>query len=500
MKKYILRSSLVAAVSLLSATSCTDLVEKPYSDAQPADFFVNAASFESALIPAYASLRGYIWNYWNLSQHTSDETQAPTRGGDWGDGGQWVRLNQHTFGPNEGLVNDLWNDLFQGVSRANNAIETFSKAPDSVKEKALFVSESRALRAWYYYLLCDTFGNVPLVTVAQSDPANPPKQASRAEVFAFVESELKAVLPNLLDKAPYGRFDKGVANAILAKLYLNAQVWTGTARWADAVTYSDAVINSGKYSLSASYFDNFKTSNEKSAEIVLAAAFSSSKDLGFPNMNFYMRTLHYNQIPASPWNGFCVIAEVYDAFDAKDPRKSVMWEGQQYSDLGWPAKATTGTALKDRTGAPLAFTKGSPMTDANESNGIRVPKYQPDVAAPGGQGENDFIILRLADIILAKAEALVRQGKAADALPLINQIRTRAGVEPLKAVTVEDVFKERSYEMLWEGVRRQDQIRFGKFLDAYTNKTSKSDPKYVLFPIPTNQLASNPNLKQNAGY
>jgi starch-binding outer membrane protein, SusD/RagB family len=213
-----------------------------------------------------------------------------------------------------------------------------------------------------------------------------------------------------------------------------------------------------------------------------------------------MRTLHYNQVAASPWNGFCVIAEVYDAFDAKDPRRSIMWEGQQYSDLGWPAKATTGTALKDRPGSPLAFTKDAPMVNANEVNGIRVPKYQPDATAPGGQGENDFLILRLADIMLVKAEALVQQGKAADALPVLNKVRTRGGMPALAAVTLNDVFKERSFEMLWEGVRRQDQIRFGKFLDAYTNKTSKSDPKYLLFPIPTNALASNPNLKQNPGY
>ena len=103
-------------------------------------------------------------------------------------------------------------------------------------------------------------------------------------------------------------------------------------------------------------------------------------------------------------------------------------------------------------------------------------------------------------IVLVKAEALVQQGKAADALPLVNQIRTRAKVDALKAVTLADVFKERSYELLWEGVRRQDQIRWGKFLNAYTNKPNVSDPKYLLFPIPTNALASNPNLKQNAGY
>jgi starch-binding outer membrane protein, SusD/RagB family len=499
MKNNIIKT-LLAAFTMMTAVSCTDLVEKTYSEATPEVFFTNAASFEAALVPAYASLRPYIWNYWNLSEHTSDELQGPTRGGDWGDGGQWVRLNSHDMLPQEGLINDLWNDLFQGVSRSNNAIETFKGAPDSVKEKALFISESKALRAFYYYLLCDTFGNVPLVTVAQSDPKNPPKQASRAEVFAFVESELKAALPNLLKKAPYGRFDQGVANAILTKLYLNAQAWTGTARNADVIASADALVALGGYALAPNYFDNFKLQNEGSSEIILAAAFSSTRDLGWPNNNFYMRTLHYNQIPASPWNGFTTIAEVYDGFEADDSRRSVMWSGQQYSTLQWPAKSTSGTALNDRTGKPLAFTKDCPITGANESNGIRVPKYQPDVAAPGGQAENDFVIFRLGDIMLAKAEALVRSGKSADALPIVNKLRARAGLKDVTSLDVEGIYAERTHEMFWEGVRRQDQIRFGKFTAGYTNKTGKSNDKVLLFPIPTNQLASNPNLKQNPGY
>ena len=499
MFKNILKTSL-AALSLMTAVSCTDLVETPFSEATADKFFTNTASFEAALVPAYASLRPYIWNYWNLSEHTSDELQGPTRGGDWGDGGQWVRMNSHDLLPNEGLINDLWNDLFQGVSRSNNAIATFSGAPDSVKEKALFISESKALRAFYYYLLCDTFGSVPIVTVAQSDPKNPPAQASRAEVFTFVETELKAALPNLLVKAPNGRFDQGVVNAILAKLYINAQAWTGTAKNAEAIAAADAVINGGKYSLAGNYFDNFKTTNEGSPETILSAGFSSKNDLGFPNMNFYMRSLHYNQIPASPWNGFTTVAEIYDGFEAGDSRRVVMWEGQQFSDLGWPAKATTGAAIKDRTGTPLIFTKACPITGANESNGVRVIKYQPDVAAPGGQGENDFVIFRLADIMLLKAEALVRSGRAADALPIVNTVRKRSSMPALTSIDIEGIYAERGKEMFWEGVRRQDQIRFGKFLDGYTNKTAKSNAKVLLFPIPTNQLASNSKLKQNVGY
>ena len=499
MKTYLLRTFLAAVIGCLSTISCTDLTEKPYSEATPSNFLVNTATFESILIPAYANLRTYIWNYWNITQIASDEVQVAISG-DWGDGGQWVRINQHTFGAREWLMNDLWNDLFRGVSYSNNAIELFDKAADFVKEKALFMAEARALRAWYYYLLCDTFGSVPIITVAQIDPNNPTKQATRAEVFAFIESELKAVLPNLLEKAPYGRFDKGVANAILAKMYINAQVWLGTPRWADAVRAADAVINSGKYRLPTDYYSNFVLVNESSPEIILAAAFSAKQDLGFPNMNFYMRTLHYNQVAASPWNGYCTIAEIYDAFDAKDPRREVLWEGIQYSDLGWPAKGTTGKALKDRAGNPLSFTKYASIVSPTESNGIRVPKYQPDVNAPGGQAENDFIILRLADIMLIKAEALIQQGNNTSALTVINQVRTRARVTPLTSVTLDEVFKERTYELLWEGVRRQDQIRWGNFLDTYSNKTTQSNMKYLLFPIPINAIAANPNLKQNPGY
>ncbi len=499
MKNNLIKTSLLG-LAMVSSFSCTDLEEKTFSEATADKFFVNTASFESAIVPAYASLRPYIWNYWNLSEHTSDELQGPTRGGDWGDGGQWVRLNSHDLLPTEGLINDLWNDLFQGVSRSNNAIETFTGAPDTVKEKKLFISEAKALRAFYYYLLCDTFGSVPLVTVAQADPKNPPAQASRAEVIAFVEKELKSAIPDLLDNAPYGRFNKSVGNAILAKLYINSEAWGGGAKNAEAIAAADAVIGSGKYDLNSDYFANFALKNEGSKETILAASFSSSRDLGFPNMNLYMRTLHYNQVPASPWNGFTTIAEVYDGFEDGDKRRSVMWEGQQYSDLGWPAKATTGTAIKDRTGKPLAFTKNCGITGADESNGIRVPKYQPDVAAPGGQGENDFIILRLADIMLVKAEALVRSGKAADALPIVNKLRARAGLKDATKLDLDGIYAERGHEMFWEGVRRQDQIRFGKFTAGYTNKTAKSADKVNLFPIPTNQIASNPKLKQNPGY
>jgi hypothetical protein len=219
-----------------------------------------------------------------------------------------------------------------------------------------------------------------------------------------------------------------------------------------------------------------------------------------------MRTLHYNQLPASPWSGFCTIAEVYDNFDEKDPRRQALWEGQQYLPLTWPKTATSGKLLQDRTGRPLIFTKISPSSWGDESSGVRIVKYEPDIQAPGGQGENDYLIFRLADVLLSKAEAQFRLGQKSEALQVVNQVRRRAyqndKTADLQTLTLKDIYNERGFELYWEGFRRQDMIRFDTFWNAYSNKpdTRKDKAKTILMPIPTSALAQNPNLRQNVGY
>jgi hypothetical protein len=214
-----------------------------------------------------------------------------------------------------------------------------------------------------------------------------------------------------------------------------------------------------------------------------------------------MRTLHYNQLPSSPWNGFCTLADFYNSFDtANDVRSEIFLVGQQYDFV-------TGDALSDRQGNPLDFTPDLPgITGASETNGIRVIKWEPDQNNAGGEAGNDYAIIRYADVLLMKAEAALRQGDDATALTIVNDIRNRAGATPLAAVTLDDILAERGFELAWEAVRRLDLIRFGKFTDQWELKDS-SNPEAVygsdhvkLLPVPTAAIGANPKIVQNAGY
>lgn len=496
MKKSFILLTLIGLATL----GCTDLVERPESEATPENFFVNEKSVEPIIIRAYAPLRQYIWSYWSISEITTDEMQAMER-----ETNEWRQLNDHVFHPRHNYITDGWNDLYKAVNECNTAMFMLTTVSDKIAAKPKLIAEVRTLRAFYYYQLLDLFGNVPIITkVNNTNPA--PAQATRREVFEFCERELKAALPTLPETAPTGRVTKGVALALLNKLYLNAEIFSGTARWADCIATADAVIESGQYSLEPNYYDNFKLNNENSKEAIFLVQFSRKIDMGWPNQNFYMRSLHYNQMPAvSPWNGFCTIAEVYDAFDSDDVRRQTVWVGQQYSILQWPKMSQTGTPLKTRVGTPLIFTKQVGLIGWPENEGARVVKYEPDTQAPGGQGENDYLIFRYSDVLLAKAEACFRLGRTTDALDLINRVRQRAFPDQkglLKTVTLNDIYNERLFEFYWEGFRRQDMIRFGTFWDAYTNKkeTRASRSKTILMPIPSVALANNPNLKQNPGY
>jgi hypothetical protein len=496
MKKPLLLSILV----VLLGSSCTNLVEKPYSEARPQDFFVNEKSIEATIISAYAPLKSYTWTYWNVSECASDEMFKMAYEFFY----EFAPIDKHIFSPSNELMRDIWNDCYTGIDNTKSSLEMLATASDKVANKPKLIAEVRTLRAFYHYLALDMFGNVPILTT--TDQKIPPTQSTRKAVFEFCETELKAVIPALPETAPIGRVTKGTALALLNKLYLNAEIYSGTARWSDCISTADAIINAGRYSLEPNYYDNFKLNNENSKESIFQIQFSRDVNLGWPNQNFYMRTLHYNQLPASPWNGFCTIAEVYDSFDEKDPRRQVLWIGPQYLPLTWPKTATQGTIITDRIGRQLAFTKKLSPTFWEENEGVRVVKYEPDTQAPAGQGENDYLIFRLADVLLSKAEAQFRLGQKTEALQAVNQVRRRAYQNEksadLQNLTLKDIYNERGFELYWEGFRRQDMIRFDTFWDAYSNKadTRKDKAKTILMPIPASALAQNPNLRQNVGY
>jgi len=490
MKKYIYKVLSVGVFASLALSSCTDLTEPVY-DSIPADQFLKTdAQIAAALGPAYGGLRGITWDWFNPSEASSDEMIVPTRGGDWYDGGEWLAYSRHTWTPQHGPLNGMWGFIFGNISQVNQLIPVVA-----ANQKA--VDELRAVRAIYYFMAVDAFGNVPIVTDNKSSSAT----KTRAEVYAFLVSELTAVIPNLTSGKSYSRMTQDAAKALLAKVYLNAGVYTGgTNQWQKAYDTADQVIKSSNgWSLSSSTLSNFIVQNQGSNENIFAIPFDSFKAGG---MNFHMRTLHYaNQqtygLGNSPWNGFCTLADFYNSFESSDLRGAMWIKGQQY--------ASSGAKLKDAKGADLIFVadwEKDQMTDADavfQVAGIRSQKYEIQKNNPNGDQSNDYVFLRLADVILMRAEAAFRLGNTAQALTDINAIRTRSGVAALTAVTADAILAERGRELAWEGWRRNDMIRFNKFSTA-RKFMAVTDKTRELFPIPQARRDANPLLTQNPGY
>jgi hypothetical protein len=284
---------------------------------------------------------------------------------------------------------------------------------------------------------------------------------------------------------------------LLAKLYLNAKVYTGTAQWQKALDTISKVT--GNYTLEGNQLFNFSVNNKGSKENIFAIPFNSVSAGG---MNFHMRTLHYaNQLTYglgnAPWNGFCTMADFYNSFDDTDLRKKMWLVGQQYN--------AAGAKLKDAKEQDLAFTvdfEKDQMTDKDavyQIAGPRSQKYEIQTNNPRGDQDNDFVFFRLADALLMKAEALLWLGKEADALVEVNKIRKRAGVADFTTLTAETLLAERGRELALECWRREDMIRFGTF--SKERKFMKNtDKNKELFPIPQPRIDGNPLLKQNPGY
>jgi starch-binding outer membrane protein, SusD/RagB family len=508
---------LVPMVAL--APACTDLTEVPDDALTPGNAFKTEAEILAGVASVYAGLRGTHWGVYNLSEITTNEVIVPTRGNDWYDNGRWLEIHKQTWTANSGSalddMNGTWNDLFSGVARSNLMLSVMEKQPASTQRDRT-IAELRTLRAWYYYLLMDMFGSVPLVTSTEVQQ-NP--NVARDSVFRFVEAELLAArkdLPLSWTSSQYGRVTKGVADAILASLYVNAQVYTGTltatsftkgtARWDDARKFADSVISSGQYALASDWKSAFRGNNSTNPEAVKENIFVVNyTDVAGLGMNFPMRTLHYNHVTTGgggPWNGFAAVAETYTAFDASDIRRdSTFLVGQQYS-------FDDGRLLFDRNGDSLKYTINiGNENSATEGEGPRYNKFPPMSGAPSGDAHpNDYPFFRIAEMYLIKAEALNELGQTPAAILELNRVRARAfnPDKPTTAVTQSQVrdaiFNERLFEFAGEGKRRRDLIRQGTFTAARRFKPAETPIYKILFPIPQTQIQSNPLLTQNPGY
>lgn len=503
MKKIFFIIALICSIS-----SCTDLDIAPNSKLTDDTAYKEKSEFLNGLSGVYASLG--VWSeIVSKGGSSSDEMIFPARGADWK--GDLQSIQAHTWKPENGEIGGLYTGISKVIAVSNAFIDAIDGSSFHADDDLVPIrSEARFVRAFAYFLMIDNFGNVPLVTTSVYDAKNPPAQNTRAEIYGFVEKELKEIASILPEKADYGRVDRYVAKTLLAKLYLNAEVYlgTGNAKWQEVATLTEEVMKSTNYLLENNFKDVFKWDNFNSKEILFAVV-CDSKNTSPENIS-YLFTItdlrsKYGSF-ADGWGGSAALPSFYKSFDAQDIRREMFLAGPQVDAKGDPILAEDDKGVVRQLTYSVDFTSTDPVNNADHWDGARGVKYLMD-GIGGTMVErglnNDMPILRYADVLLMRAEALFRLNPGnEEALSLVNSVRTRNGynpVTPFPVLSEEALLAERGREFAWEGWRRNDLIRFDKWGNAWDYK-SASDPNYKLFPIPQIQIDSNPNLKQNTGY
>lgn len=474
-----------------------------------------------------SGLGGTDRGIYDLNTFTSDEAMLPKRGGDWEDGGLWMDLFRHKWGVNNDLIKSSWDYLYRVIGKTNQSLDKLSSLIENDPENKylpVYQAEVKALRGMYYYYLLDMYARVPIVESSSVTIADV-KQSSRSEVFNFVKTQLEETLPYLntanssKEGLYYGRITRPVAFYLMAKLALNAQVyadddWTdnngipnGSASfkvggqtltpWEATVAYCDSITALG-YTLENDFSANFKVNNENSSENIFTIPMDPTKFTA--RMMYLIRSRHYEHGKAfkqDGWNGASATKELLAVF-----RKGSVDPRLEKSFYMGKVKGPDGNFIKngkvDLEYMPDAITLDVSGKTEEKTAGARWAKYETDVTAQaGGQLQhNDYVLYRYADVLLMKSEALVRAGKNGD--NELQEVRTRAGAGK-RTATLETLLDERTLELSWEGVRRQDLVRFGKYHQLISDR-AESAPYRCVFPIPGDVLSLNSNLTQNPGY
>lgn len=502
MKNLYIKACVALAISL---SACTKLDET--LNGQIGNQGVSSGNVASLLNASYTAMRSPFqgpWGWWSLQEFPSDEAIVPTRGGDWDDNGAWRALHLHRWAADHARISDVFRDL-NSVSYVSTNVLQFNPTPSQA-------AQARFIRAFAQFSILDGWGQVPF-REAGDDVTKPSNVRKAPEEIAYLISEINAIMPDLPDGPNYTA-SKDAARVLLMKIYLNKGAFTNrtaptfdAADMARVITLADEIINSGKYALTA-YYDNFAPTNHLlSKENIFTAQNIGGSDAGGVR-DIWTTGLHYNQNP-SGINGFATLSNHYDKYEATDQRLGGAYpgvtniSGLRVGFLVGQQFDQNGVALKDRRGNNLIFTPDVAIVERDQNRlevaGIRVVKYPVDYANTATNlAENDWVYYRYADVLLMKAEAQLRTGLAGAALPIVNSLRVARRATPFTNLTLDNLLDERGREFIWEGIRRQDLIRFGKFLEPWQEKPT-DDPKYLVFPIPDNQLG-NTNLTQNPGY
>ncbi len=529
MKKNILKISIVAFVAVGLISSCTKKLDQtPTNDVTADVVYSTAAGYKQVLAKVYGAfaLTGnggagsgdiagidpgtsdFLRLFWKAQELSTDEAVVA-----WGDPGiqDFHLMNWSSSNP---MLTGLYYRSTYQISVANELIRQSTDAKlasrgitgqDAVNIKQ-YVAEVRFLRAYQYWVLMDLFGNPPFMTEADVVGVTIPKQIARADLFNYVESELKAIEPTLAAAKTneYGRADKAACQALLARLYLNAKVYTGTAKYAEAVTYSKKVIDAG-YSLISDY-----------TQLMLADNNTNTSENIF--------TINYDGKRTQNYGGttFLTHASVGGSMNASEYGINGGWVGIRttknmvnlYVDLTFNSDKR---AQFYRNGQNLEINDLTKFTD-----GYAVSKFRNKTKAGVTGTDETFVdidmpIFRVAEMYLIYAEAHLRSnaaaGSASTALGYMNALRERAygntsGNIASGQLTTDYILDERARELMWEGFRRTDLIRYDKFVEStylWPWKGGAKDGTSVasyrkLYPLPSKDLAVNLNLKQNTGY
>lgn len=520
--------------AMAGATACTDLTENPVTEITEENFNPTEADLAALLGAVYTDLRGWFmgwYGYVDVLEETGDVLVTPQRPNGWVDGGVYRFRHEHSWTATRGSVNGAWGRSFGTIVEANrliNQIET-GFVPLNPETERRTIAELRALRAYAYTYLIDWFGRAPIST--DFTDTSLPQQASRQQLFDFIVSELEAVIPDLSEvtgAAMYGRINKWAALGILARTYLNAEVYTGTPRYDKVIELTTQIINSGKFSLDPEYRGVFSRNNHNSPEMIWGLPYDALNATG---SNFHMKTLKPELrfvfgLSAEPWGGSAASPQFIDTYDPDDSRLADSWlMGEHF----------------DEQGRGYDFVQHVPtMTGAEFRHGFPVWKYEV-YSGETGCSDVDYPIIRYAEVLMMKAEALLRSGNAAGAAALVTQVRQRAfkGDAAAKAtVTAADLMQGSKYNYGWydtdgvvktgpggspvqnggadiqygrfldelgwefaaEGHRRQHLIRFGVFTTkTWFNHEPNGDYR-IIFALPNSAINTNNKLSQNPGY
>ncbi len=524
-------TSLVAIVLLSfgSAGCLKDLDRAPFYDVTSANVYEDFGNYKLILAKLYAGIAvsgqqgpagrpdisgidegfsNYLRQYWQLQELPTDEALIA-----WNDG-TIKDLHHMTWTSSNEFVGALYNRIFYQVSLCNEFIrETTDEklaergiSGDNLKEAEAFRAEARFLRALSYYHALDLFGNVPFVTEADAVGSFFPRQTNRVDLFNYIESELKAletILPGAKQNE-YGRADAAAAWSLLAKMYLNAEVYIGQAKYTETIAYCKKVIDAG-YTLGDKYNELFLADNQSSPETIFAIAFDGIRTKSWGGMTYLVHApVGGNMDPdvfgiGGGWGGLRSTKNLVLLFP---------------DSLGLADKRgmfhTSGQSLEiDEVGT---FIQGYPVTKYRNVDKNGVAGADPE----GNFPDTDYPMFRLADVYLMYAEAVLRNGSGGDvstALQYVNALRERGyqnsdGNLTAGELTLDFVLDERARELHWEATRRTDLIRFGKFTGGNYVWPWKGEVKEgkgvedfrTLYPIPSSDLTANPNLLQNDGY